>query len=265
MNRFPLTLLLIGLLLADLVARADEFTSFDGRKIHYETTGTGRPVLLVHGFIVNSQMWKDAPLVQQLVANGFQVIIPDLRGNGRSDRPHDTAAYQNDAEIRDLIGLMKHLKISQYDVVGYSRGAIIAARQLALDPAVRRAVLGGMGKGFTDPNWFRRWNFHAALTGQSDKYPQLKGAIEYAKKSGADTVCLARMQEFQPVTSVAELSRTTQPVLVISGDDDTDNGPASELAALLPNSVLASTPGNHNNTARSVGFGEKILAFLVKP
>ena len=265
MNRPAPTLLIFCLLLATLTARADEFTSFDGTKIHYETSGTGRPVLLVHGFIVNSQMWKDTPLVQQLIAGGFQVIVPDLRGNGRSDRPHEAAAYTNDAEIRDLMGLMKHLNINTYDVVGYSRGAIIAARQLALDPHVRRAVLGGMGKGFTEPNWFRRWNFHAALTGQSDKHPQLKSAIEYAKKSGADTVCLARMQEFQPTTSVAELSRVKQPVLVISGDDDTDNGPAGELAALLPNATLAGTPGNHNNTARSAGFGEKILAFLLKP
>lgn len=265
MHYLSSTLLIIWLLLAGVTTRADDFMSFDGTRIHYETTGTGRPVLLIHGFIVNSQSWKDTPLVQQLVANGFQVITPDLRGNGRSDRPHDAAAYQNDAEIRDLMGLMKHLKLNTYDVVGYSRGAIIAARQLALDPNVRRAVLGGMGKGFTDPNWFRRWNFHAALTGQADKHPQLKGAVEYAKKSGADTVCLARMQECQPVTSVAELSHVKQPVLVISGDDDTDNGPASELAALLPNSILAGTPGNHNNTSRSVGFGEKILAFLKKP
>ena len=42
---------------------------------------------------------------------GYRVIIPDLRGNGNSDRPKDKEAYMNDAEIRDIIALADHCKI----------------------------------------------------------------------------------------------------------------------------------------------------------
>jgi pimeloyl-ACP methyl ester carboxylesterase len=72
---------------------------------------------------------------------------------------------ESDAELKDMAALMQHLGYRQYDVVGYSRGAILAARLLAVSTRkrVRRAVLGGMGIGFADPKWFRRWHFYESL------------------------------------------------------------------------------------------------------
>src|SRR5215510_7753314 len=109
------------------------FKSFDGTKIYYEVRGNGEPVLLVHGFIVNGQSWKRTELYKDLLAEGYKVIILDQRGNGFSDKPHDSTAYDNDAEAKDIMGLMKHLKIKEYSAIGYSRGSIIVARLLALD------------------------------------------------------------------------------------------------------------------------------------
>ena len=70
------------------------------------------------------------------------------------------------------------------------------------------------------------------------------------------------MQQFQPVTTKDELRRIGQPVLVISGDQDEDNGKAADLAALLPNAQLASVPGNHNNTMGTLPFAQRVMAFL---
>src|SRR5204863_2172456 len=95
------------------------FTSFDGTKIHYDVKGTGKTVLLVHGFVVNSESWKGTALYGDLISNGFQVITLDLRGNGKSDKPHTPEAYLNDAEAKDIMGLMTSLKIKNFAVVGY--------------------------------------------------------------------------------------------------------------------------------------------------
>ncbi len=236
------------------------FSSFDGTKIYYEVRGKGKPVLLVHGFIVNSNSWKGTALYSDLLNNGYKVILLDMRGNGKSDKPHDTLAYENDAEAKDIMLMMDLLKITSYSVVGYSRGSIITARMLVLDKRVRSAVLGGMGADFTNPEWPRRKMFYRALMG--DSVPELKGAIDYVKQQKFDQLALAYLQKGQPSTSKEQLGEIKQPVLVISGDKDADNGSAAELAKLLPNSSLATTPGSHNNAASTPEFSNAILKFL---
>lgn len=236
------------------------YTSFDGRKIYYEVKGIGKPILLVHGFIVNSSTWKKAALYTSLQEAGYQVITADLRGNGKSDKPHDAASYANDAEAKDLMGLLTQLGIKQYDVLGYSRGSIITARLLALDKRVNKAVLGGMGTDFTNPNWPRRIMFYRALSG--DSIPELKGVVEYVQKAGLDQTALALLQKEQPSTSKETLSKVKQPILVICGAEDADNGSAGELAKLFPHATLATVPGNHNNAASTTQFANAVIEFL---
>jgi pimeloyl-ACP methyl ester carboxylesterase len=238
------------------------YTSFDGTKIYYEVRGEGKPVLLLHGFIVNSNSWKGAALYNDLLNSGYKVILLDMRGNGKSDKPHDTASYANDAEAKDIMGLMGFLKINKYSVVGYSRGSIINARLLVLDRRIQDAVMGGMGDQFTNPQWPRRIMFYRALTG--DSIPELKGVVDYVKQQGFDQLALAYLQKEQPSTSKEELHTITQPVLVISGDQDADNGSAGALAKLLPNSTLGTAPGDHNHAASTPEFSRAVIGFLKK-
>lgn len=238
------------------------FTSFDGTKLHYDVLGEGKPVVLLHGFIVNGESWKRVPIRQMLVDAGFKVVTLDLRGNGQSDKPHTLAAYEKDTEARDVMGLMRQLGLTNYDVVGYSRGAIITARMLELDKQVRRAVMGGMGADFTNPNWPRRVAFAEVFQGKAHLYPQYAGAVVSAKRNGADTLALGFLQQAQPSTSPAVLGHVRQPVLVISGDKDSDNGTIEELAKLLPNSTLATVPGVHGDTMSKSEFGTRVVQFL---
>ena len=236
------------------------FSSFDGTKIYYEVRGEGKPVLLVHGFIVNSNTWKRTALYPDLLNGGYKVIILDMRGNGKSGKPHDTAAYENDAEAKDIMQLMDLLKIKQYSAVGYSRGSIITARLLVLDKRIQNAVLGGMGTDFTNPEWPRRKMFYRAMMG--DSIPELKGAVDYVKQQGLDQLALAYLQKAQPSTSKEALGKVKQPVLVICGDKDADNGSAGELAKLLPNTSSATTPGDHNHASATPEFSKEIISFL---
>ena len=237
------------------------FTSFDGTRIHYDVVGQGKPVVLLHGFITNGESWKRAPVRQALADAGFKVVSLDLRGNGRSDRPHTAEAYRDNAELKDVMALMKHLGLTNYDVVGYSRGAILTAKLLTMDKQVRRAVMGGMSADFTDPEWYRRKNFHEALT-KPGSHPELQGAVDYAKKSGADTVALARMQEFQPTVSRAELGKLRVPLLVVNGDQDLDNGDPKELADAVPGARLIIVPGTHGGAMSTPDFAKAVVDFL---
>lgn len=246
-----------------LLAQTDSagyYTSFDGTKIWYEVKGIGEPVVLVHGFIVNGDSWKKAALYSELMAKGFQVITLDMRGNGRSDKPHEASAYANDAEAKDIMGLLKSLKIKKYAVVGYSRGSIITARLLALDKRVSKAVMGGMGTDFTNPEWPRRKLFYRALSG--DTVAELAPMVNYVKKSGLDQQALALLQKEQPSTPREILKKVQQPVLVICGSEDSDNGSAEELVKLFTHGIYKSTPGDHNNASRTPEFSAAVIQFL---
>jgi pimeloyl-ACP methyl ester carboxylesterase len=236
------------------------YISFDSTKIHYEIRGSGRPVLLVHGFIGDGESWKKLPLYDSLITAGFMVITIDLRGNGRSGKPHNPEAYAHDAEAKDIMGLMDELKISQYSVVGYSRGSIITARLLVLDKRITKAVMGGMGADFTNPEWPRRIMFYHALMGEPIK--ELEPMVKRVQALGLDQLALAYLQKEQPATSKEELAKVTQPVLIICGDQDTDNGSSKELVKLLPHAVQASVPGDHGGASRTLEFSGKVISFL---
>ena len=236
------------------------FKSFDGTKIYYEVRGTGEPVLLVHGFIVNGQSWKRTELYKDLLNAGYKVIILDQRGNGFSDKPHDSTAYDNDAEAKDIMALMKLLSIKNYSAVGYSRGSIIVARLLILDKNIKKAVMGGMGAEFTNPEWPRRIMFYHALRG--DSVPELKAMVDNVKKQGLDQQALAYLQRSQPSTSKEELGKVKQPVLIICGDKDSDNGSAKELADLFKHPTYKVTPGDHGGASRTKEFSTEVISFL---
>lgn len=104
--------------------------------------GTGSPVLLLHGHPRTSATWhRVAP---RLVAAGYTVVAPDLRGYGRSTGPASTpdhAPYSKRATAGDLAALMTRLGHGRFAVVGHDRGAYVALR-LALDHPDRVSHLG---------------------------------------------------------------------------------------------------------------------------
>lgn len=268
LTRCTVTALVVLLSFGGAVAqptREPLFKSFDGTQIHYDMIGQGRAVVLLHGFMNTGEGWKKTPAYQSLVDAGYKVITLDLRGNGQSDKPHQLSAYQNDAEVKDIMALMEQLFIPSFDVVGYSRGAIVAARLVALDvrKQIEKAVLGGIGLDFSNPNWPRRQAFYEAFA-LPGSHPELLAMVANAVKAGADTVALKYQQQAQPCTLPVELAAIKIPVLVISGEEDDDNGSAAELAEILPNATREVVPGTHNTARNTPEFAEKVLAFLGK-
>ncbi len=236
------------------------FNSFDGTKIVYTDEGHGKPVLLLHGFINTRKNWDKTELKKDLIAEGYRVIAPDLRGNGDSEKPQEDDAYANDAEVTDLMLLMNHLELKKYKAVGYSRGSIVLAKLVTIDKRIKKAVLGGMGIDFSNPNCERRLMFAEAFAGNTNEITE--GAVTYAKSINADLRSLHLQQKYQPVTTKEALKTIKKRVLVIAGEKDLDNGSPAELQKAIPRARLQLVPGDHNGTYKTAAFSKAIISFL---
>jgi 3-oxoadipate enol-lactonase len=100
----------------------------DGTRLHYQAFGDpgGVPVLLVHGLAAGAAQWQaDA---QALAENGFFVLVPDLRGHGRSGMPRllDPQSFSFEIMAGDLMRVLDHADISKVHWVGNSLGGVLA-------------------------------------------------------------------------------------------------------------------------------------------
>src|SRR5258708_3171115 len=112
----------------------------DGVSLHVEDHGSGKPVLLLHGWPDSSYLWRNQ--IPFLVANGFRAIAPDQRGFGRSDRPEGVAAYSLQNAVADLVGILDVLGIDAADIVAHDWGASVAWLTATAHPnRVRRLVV----------------------------------------------------------------------------------------------------------------------------
>ena len=135
--------LIFSLLWTSTAFAQDRFFDSGGVRIRYVDHGAGAPVVLVHGFTGEHRARRGSrPAILPDLARDYRVIAFDLRGHGKSDKPHDPLAYEDLAV--DVIRLMDHLKLQQAHLVGYSLGGIILAKLLTTHPQrFISAVLGG--------------------------------------------------------------------------------------------------------------------------
>lgn len=122
-------------------------------EIYYEDHGSGRPVVLVHGYPLNGHSWERQE--RELLVAGRRVITYDRRGFGQSSQP--TVGYDYDTFAGDLNALIEHLDLRDADLVGFSMGTGEVSRYLGRygSARVRRAALLGVIPPFllkTDDN-----------------------------------------------------------------------------------------------------------------
>jgi pimeloyl-ACP methyl ester carboxylesterase len=220
-------------------------------------------------------------LAASLRAAGNRVVVPDMRGHGDSDKPHDPASYRDSAMARDVLALMDHLQIERVDVVGYSMGAVVVSHLLALgDPRIRSAVLAGIGdyilagemmelpEGMPGTESLPRrvafdvWAEHqaAGLDATADGSGPPSG---YAA-SGADPRAMAAVLRgtITQRTPAATLQRVTLPVLVLNGTADFGNQQYEKLVGAFPNARAASCDGDHLISPFYPSFHQAIITFL---
>lgn len=99
----------------------------DGTKLYYKDWGTGRPVVMMHGWPLSSATFDD--LSMALADNGFRAISYDRRGFGRSHQPWE--GYDYDTLADDLAAVLEHTKASDATLLGFSMGGGEVARYLS--------------------------------------------------------------------------------------------------------------------------------------
>ncbi len=109
--------------------------------LHYEDYGTGRPVVLIHGWPLSGRSWESQ--VAALVEAGHRVVAYDRRGFGASSQPWN--GYDYDTFTADLAALLEHLDLRDATLVGFSMGGGEVVRFLSTSGSarVRSAVLAG--------------------------------------------------------------------------------------------------------------------------
>jgi pimeloyl-ACP methyl ester carboxylesterase len=96
----------------------------NGVRLHYVETGSGPPVILLHGFPEFWYSWRHQ--LPALAEAGFRAIAPDLRGYNLSDRPPGVPSYRLDVLLKDVAGLIQHVGADRVAVVGHDWGGVLA-------------------------------------------------------------------------------------------------------------------------------------------
>ncbi len=131
--------------------------SYNNKSIHYQISGKGPAVLLLHGFLENGGMWKE---MLPLLSKKATVLVPDLPGHGKSDVYGETHSMEFMAEV--VHELLKHHKIGNVSLVGHSMGGYVALAFMEQYPDMVRQVIMLNSTTFADSEE-RRMNRDRAI------------------------------------------------------------------------------------------------------
>lgn len=233
--------------------------------MHYRRQGRGEPLLLLHGFTGAGSDW--APLVEPL-ANEYELILPDLRGHGRSTNPSGTYTHRQAA--LDLLALLDRLGIATCKAIGVSGGANallhmatrqprrIAAMVLVSAAAYYAESARALMRQFTiESRTAEQWQVMRQRHHHGDA--QIRALWEQAQ--GFD-------DSYDDMTfTPPHLATIAARTLIVSGDRDpfVPVGLAVEMYFAIPRAALWIVPGSgHGPVAgeRRGPFVEAATAFL---
>lgn len=251
---------------AQEMANRHTYQSFDGQPLSFMSTGEGPTLLLLHGFMSSAEQNFFGPgIARKLAASGYRVIAPDFRGHGNSQVSLTVEDWPKDAAAQDQIALLSHLETEPYAIIGYSYGAITALRLHLLSRQGGVLVLGGVGDAVADENNMNRNNsFRTAIQMtrkgiENDVTRRIQAQINATggTLNGYEGALTSR------IYTPADLLATFEvPVLVMTGDQDNDNGSGEKLAEIIPNARHQSLKGNHITAVGDPLFADHILRFL---
>lgn len=239
--------------------------SFDGTDLAVYHMGAGKHVVLLHGLFSDAHTnWIRFGHARKLADAGFEAIMPDLRAHGESGKPHDPAAYPTDALVKDVSALVEALELGDFDLVGFSLGARIAAQCVVSGLKPRRLVLSGMGlEGLA--GWDKRAAFFIDAIDRLDEIKHGDPAFfakSFMKSQKVDRVAARLLLQSVDDTAPDDLSAVTMPTLVLCGEEDRDNGSPESLAGALPDGRLVTIPGTHMSSVTEGALGDALVEFL---
>ncbi|NJN68225.1 MAG: alpha/beta fold hydrolase [Chloroflexaceae bacterium] len=250
-------------------------------RLYYRTQGQGVPVLLVHGFPLSGEVWQEQI---EALHGTVQVIVPDLRGFGRSDVPDGPSRMETFAD--DLSRLLDTLHINQVVIGGVSmggyitfaflrhhhervRGLIFANTRATPDTDEARTnrettaqLVEAQGAGVIADTMLPKL-LAPSEARSSDRHTFLRSLIE--RNSPRGIAAALRGMALRPDSSDL-LPHIQVPTLIIAGDQDVMTPPAEmqHLHAAIPGSRLVELAGagHVSNIDQPEGFNAALRDFL---
>ena len=231
----------------------------------------GDTVVLVHGFATNAEEnWRRLGWYGAFERRGARVVALDLRGHGRSAKPHEASAYDVAVMAADVVALMDHLDIRRADLMGYSLGARLAAMAAGTNPdRVANLILGGVGARLLEP---REAEPGAMTMAEAMRAPDaaaltdatLRGFRQFAENQGEDRFALAACSEGLAASAASiDFGAIRAPTLIVAGNRDELAGSPDDLAAVIPGAKAVTLPGcDHFNAIPHALFKAAVFDFL---
>ena len=229
-----------------------------GVAIRYRVVGEGPPLVLVHGWTASGRLNWELPGWVEYLRPHYRLVLPDLRGHGRSAKPHGQEAYSLELMAADVLAVMDAAGVGQARVMGYSMGGMIAL-ELLVNHGERftAAVVGGMGlrfpRGRTRADCRDEEQAEAAPR-QRDFGKTLRGVgsfLRHYDPLAQRAVWRGVFKDRQPVRQPERLGEVQQPVLIVVGSRDPLCPGTRELQAELPNARREVLPGRNHLSAVS--------------
>lgn len=268
---------------------------FKDTNLHVDDTGgSGRPVVLIHGWPLSGESWKGQ--VPVLAQAGYRVVTYDRRGFGRSDKP--MSGYTYDTLTEDLDTLLEELDLNDVTLVGFSMGGGEVARYFSKfgPERIRSVVFASAVPPYlmqSDDNPDGPLTKEAAatmtagLTKDQDSFydeftttffsvdGQLKVTEEQRQEALAQAAqadkraALACMTAFATTDFRPDLPKVPVPVLVLHGDGDATvpfEGSGKRTHAAIPGSELHVIVGGPHgcNVSHPDEWNATVLEFLAK-
>ena len=241
--------------------------SLNGMEMYYEIHGQGEPLVLLHGFLSSCQFWKR--FIEDFSGH-FRLIIPDLRGHGRSTNPNPTEIFSIRQCAKDVLALLDHLDIVKFRAIGISLGAKSLLHIATQQPerVEAQVLIGGT-------SYFPTEGREALRKMTVESYSE--NSWEYYRKihkNGDDQIRLLMTQFMKFADSYEDvnftpplLSTITAKTLIIHGDRDWSYPVtiATQMYQSIPKSYLWIVPnGGHVpiRGKRSSYFTQTALEFL---
>jgi pimeloyl-ACP methyl ester carboxylesterase len=217
------------------------YAPVNGLQLYYETHGSGRPLVLLHGGLMTIDL-NFGPLLKPLAA-GRQVIGVELQGHGHTadtDRPMTIEALAG-----DVVALLDHLGIAEADLLGFSLGGLVAYAVALSAPARVGKLIVASADAHRPPGR------ESAALGE-DRLPTPADFQAWRDAYDAVAPDPAHFDEFAARVSAMvhefpawtdELRSLRAPTLLVFGDRDfSPLADVLELFGLLPNAQLAVLP-----------------------
>lgn len=192
-------------------------------KIYYEVEGEGSPLVMLHGFSGSLEDMREAGYVNAL-KDDYQLVLMDLIGHGRSDKPHNPDSYTMEEIGGDLIAVLDDLHISSANMMGCSGGGVhclVLARQAK--ERVKSLILIGSGPHAAGVDQIR-----PLFEGGPEAYVAI---MEQSGPMPADRKAQIQVNDFQALIAILDsptavtdltddLPGMTMPFLVLIGEND---------------------------------------------